>query len=413
MIKKLEAQFDAVSLVLFLALFFGAVCLTSVTEYVLFFFLPLVFLIKKIIFGSSFIRKVCFQGNPLLSFIVWQLALLPWFMALFHGDFVLVTTKLQWINHHNSWIILYSYLASNYFLFITDNFKKVLHALIVFLSAFGVDFIYSIVKWINNGFAFDRWQGSSGNPQLWAIQASMMLLLWLIVHHKIDELMRSKIYTRISLLIIVAAIFLTGSISNFIGLIFASLVWLLPWPSLSLFATLFYVIIVNLITVKFLFGYHGNVVELRNIFAGLSHKFIPRIKLWLNLLNEAPNHHLDYIWGMGVNAYNSFMAAATSGHHKNAHNLYFHNWLINGLLGLYLGSIFLFDALKQVLGNRYLLAIGLYILASSVFDCALTFIEVQMVFWLILPLLLEIISKSSGGTFCTRRSKSSGKYSSE
>lgn len=406
MIRKIETQFDAVTLVLFFVFFFGSVCLTSISWHVLFFFLPAIFLIKKIVFRTSFFRKLCFQKNPLLSIIVWQLTLLPWIMALFHGDFDLANAKLQWINHQNSWIILYSYLASNYFLFIAENTKTPLLnklparliALLVFLLAFEFDFIYAIVKYLNNGLSFERWQGSSGNPQLWAIQASIMLLIWLFVHNKVDELTKSKIYTRISLTTIILAIFLAGSISNFIGLSFASLAWLLASPILALILALLYLVVVNYITIKFLLNYHGDLDALKNLLAGFSNKILPRLRLWFKLLKEAPNHHIDYIWGMGLDAYNTFMASATAGHHKNAHNLYFHNCLTNGLAGLYLGSIFLFNSIKQILSNKYLLAIALYIISSSVFDCALTFIEVQILFWLVLPLLCDMISKSSDGT---------------
>lgn len=407
MLKQLESKFDAVSLILLLVLFFGAICLTSVVKHILFFFLPIVFLLKKFVFRASFLKEISYQRTPLISILVWQLTLIPWLMAFIHGDWNSMSlAKLQWLNHYNSWIILYSYLASNYFLLISSKNKIPLFekyplnfiVLIILFIAFEVDFIYALIKWFNNDFGLTRWQGSSGNPQLWAIQASIMFLLWLIGHKEINKLTKQKIFSRIFLLTIILAIIFSGSISNLIGLAFASLAWLLASPILALVIVLLYLLVVNFITIKFLLSYQGSIDELRNVLAGFAHKFIPRIKLWLNLLNEAPKHHLDYFWGMGVEAYNNFMAQATAGHHKNAHNLYFHNWLTNGLPGLYLGSIFLFNSIKQILNNKYLLAITLYIISSSVFDCALTFIEVQMLFWLILPLLVDMNEKSSNGT---------------
>ena len=319
-------------------------------------------------------------------------------MGLIHGDFDLSQAiQLQWINHYNSWLILYAYLASSYFLYISreikipylKGFRASLIGLIIFLLAFAVDFLYSSVKWFNHGFVIERWQGSSGNPQLWAVQASLMLIVWIIIHGDLDNLFKSKNYSRLIISLLITATILTGSISNFIGLGFASLAWLVPWAWVSLFITLAYVIVVNLWTWNFLVNYQGDILDLKNIFQGLSNKFIPRLKLWLELLKESSNLHLDYLSGIGLNAYNDFLDKATLSKHENVHSLYLHNWLINGIAGVYITFIFLTSALQKILQNKYYLAICLYVLSSSVFDCALNFLEIQIVFWLILPLIVD------------------------
>ncbi len=391
--SKLEANFDALCIVLLLALFFGALVFTSVLKHILLFALPIIFLVKKLGFKASFIREIGFRKNKLLSIIVWQLFLIPVILGLVHGDFhASESVNLQWINHYNSWLILFCYLAANYFLHISEtSWIKGIQGLTVsqlglasFALAFVVDFFYSLIKWISAGLPIERWQASAGNPQLWAVQASLILVIYLLLRKNLN-----KLFAWLLLTLICAATILTGSISNFIGLCFASLAWIVPWAWLALVLVVVYLFVVNFATWNFLVNYQGEVSELKNIFKGFSHKFLPRIKLWFDLLKDSPNLHGNWVSGIGLDAYNQFLERATEGKHENVHSLYLHNWLINGIPGLYSSFIFLLNGLKTIYSNKYYLAIALYVLSSSAFDCALNFLEVQIPFWLMLPLIIN------------------------
>ncbi len=245
-----------------------------------------------------------------------------------------------------------------------------------------IEFVYSMFKASQEGF-LHRWQGSSGNPQLWAVQASLFLLIWLLARQHLKQ----RWLLTLSLTMIIAAIILSASISNWIGLLFAALT--LPFGFWALLIFLIYFLWVHIFIWKFLCGFHGSMAELKILFQGLAHKFVPRIKLWLDLLKASPSLDLDYISGLGLEKYREFMRLATHGKHQNVHNLYLHNYLLNGIAGIYLSSFAFWHYPRSMLQNKYFLAIGIYVLSSAVFDCATMFIEVQMLFYLFLPVLLD------------------------
>lgn len=394
--QSLQYKFDVFNIVILFFLYFGSICFTSVIEHVLLYFLPVTLVLRKILFGASFLQEILWRRFPGLAFIAFGLFVIPVIMGFFHQDFNQVV-HLQWINQHNSWLIFYAYLGSSYFLYLNDKLKGnqgldlSFYALLSFLFAFVIDFFYSVLKWFLAGFEFTRWQGSSGNPQLWAVQASLMLILWFLIHKKINQSFGSKIPAYAILCLIILAIVLTESISNFVGLVFASLAYLLPSGIAALVITLVYVLAANILIWNFLINYQGDVENFKNIFHGFSNKFLPRMRLWLDLLKESPSLQIDYVLGLGLNNYNEFLARATNFKHQNAHSLYFHNFLINGIAGIYLTFIFLIKSSQKILSNKYYLAICLYALSSSVFDCALSFLEVEIVFWLALPLIISHI----------------------
>lgn len=399
--KDFEAKFDKVLFFAFLILAAMSFFMTSIFKHLLLYLVPSLFLVSKLVFRKSFIRQVFFSHNPGLSIIVWQIFLIPILVTFLQGNTdILKDHNLQWLSYDNSWVILFSYALANYFLLTSSGLKlkmdKSFYALAAFLFGFLIDFFYSLLKWFNSGFAIEnRWQGSAGNPQLWAIQLSIVLLLWLLINKDFDEYFQNKFFSRIILILTISGIILTGSISNFIGLFFASLALLIPSSTVVLLLAIAYVFAMNFFVINYLKTAQIDINSLKTSLNAVSHKFLPRIRLWLKLLKELPNHSFNSFLGMGLDRYNQFIELATNAKHQNAHSIYVHNYLINGYLGIYMHFIAIFNALKDILKNKYLLAITVFAITSSVFDCALTYLEVQIVFWLTLPLILPRIIKSS------------------
>ena len=401
MSKELETSFDKVFFFVFLGLVASSIFMTSVFKHLLFYFVPILFLIKKLVFRGSFLKEVFFTRTPKLSLIVWQVTFLPSVIALLQGNpNLLKDHNLQWLSFDNSWVILFCFALSNYFLSqgLCEKLKmdKAFYALSAFLFGFLIDFAYAVLKWINSGFAVEnRWQGSAGNPQLWAVQLSIALLIWVLVRKDLDKYFNNSFVSSFLIVLIASGIVLTGSMSNFIGLFFASLSFVIPSAIFVLVLAFAYVILTNYYVINFLTGSEPDINSLKSSLNIVAHKFLPRIRLWLKLIKDLPSQNFNPLLGMGLENYNAFIETATNAKHQNAHSIYAHNYFINGLLGIYIHLIALFNAFKDLMKNKYLLAIFVFVITSSVFDCALTYLEVQLVFWLSLPLMLSRILKSS------------------
>jgi hypothetical protein len=399
--KDFETKFDKVFFFTFLILIAMSFFMTSIFKHALLYFVPILFLLAKLVFRKSFLRQVFYSHNPVLSIMVWQIFLIPSLVTLLQANYQLFKDhNLQWLSYDNSWVILFCYALANYFLLTNTGLKlkmdKAFYALNALLFGFLIDFFYSVLKWFNSGFAVEnRWQGSSGNPQLWAIQLSIVLLVWVLINKDLDTYFSNRFLSRVIFVCIILGIVLTGSISNFVGLFFAALSFLIPSSIIVLISAIAYVFAMNFFVINYLKTANIDIISLKESLSGVAHKFLPRIRLWLKLLRELPNYSFNTFLGMGLETYNNFIESATNAKHQNAHSIYAHNYLINGFLGIYMHLIVLFNALKDILKNKYLLAISVFIMTSSVFDCALTYLEVQLVFWLTLPLVLPRIIKSS------------------
>lgn len=397
---RFATKFDQIFFFVFLVLVAMSFFATSAVKHLLLYFVPLLLLFRKVVFKDQFLQEVLFTQQKILALIVWQVSLIPVIIALANGVNVFSNQQnFQWLNYHNSWIVLFCFVLSNFFVKFSQNlnlkFKPYFYASLAFLVGCIIDFLYAVYKWSINGFAVDnRWQGSSGNPQLWAVQLSLALLVLIIVRKDLNQYFKNQKLSQALFIIITSGIILSGSLSNFIGLFFASCALCFSNSFFVLVLAFIYVISMNCFTVNYLL--HGNIdiQELKQSLNVLTNKFLPRIRLWLKLIRHLPNYDYNWFWGMGLEKYNIFMDTVTHGKHQNAHSLIMHNYWVNGVSGVYMHFIALFTSAKEILKNKYFLAIFVFAVTSSVFDCAISFLEIQLVFWLVFPLIVSKFMKS-------------------
>lgn len=394
-------KFDQIFFFVFLVLVAMSIFATSAFKHLLLYFVPLLLLFRKVVFKDQFLKELLFTQQKILALIVWQVFLIPVVVALVNGGLNVFSYEqnFQWLNYHNSWIVLFCFVLSNFFLKFSQNlklkFKPYFYASLAFLMGCIIDFLYAVFKWSINGFAVDnRWQGSSGNPQLWAVQLSLALLVLIIVRKDLDQYFKNQKFSQVLFIIITLGIIFSGSLSNFIGLFFASCALCFSNSFFILVLAFIYVIAMNCFTVNYLL--HGNIDihELKQSLNVFTNKFLPRIRLWLKLIRHLPNYDYNWFWGMGLEKYNIFMDTVTHGKHQNAHSLIIHNYWINGVFGVYMHFTALLTSAKEILKNKYFLAIFVFAITSSVFDCAISFLEIQLVFWLVFPLIVSKFMKS-------------------
>ena len=336
--------------------------------------------------GGS-LKELISQPLAIFAFLFF---LIPVFTAVIHGEYSFDDFfRSKWIDFHNSWIVLYCFLFASFFI----NQYKDSHffARLALLGAFAVDFFYSAFKFVNHGFAFDRWQGSSGNPQIWGTQIALVLLVWLISHKEMDEYFKSKLLSIFSLSTIVLAVILCGSVSNFIGLAFAALAWT-SLPVIWSFAlAIGYLVFSYWNIYSFVSSGVLDIEVLKTKLGFVAKKFLPRIKLWSRLVNA--DLSFDSFYGMGFTKYKALSEQVSLKEHSHVHSIFFHNYLISGIIGFV--SNFFFFAFKPLFTNKYLVAMALYYLTNSAFECTCLFPETQVLFWLVIPIVFEISSKSS------------------
>jgi hypothetical protein len=240
-------------------------------------------------------------------------------------------------------------------------------------------------------FADYRWNGSAGNANIWACESTIVLLIIIaafIEYRKEASLKLSpyliipsitvvflcligiaKAFSLATLLGILACLFCLGAYK-----LLRERVWLIIGLVLLLLGTglIFYILLGDLS------------FKAKQLFWGK--KFFPRIKLWRNIDDLVLDFKfLEIFFGIGFEKYTSWLASLKKLEYNHIHNVFYHYFIQYGLLG-FLSSTMLY--LKLFLANSfYLKILAVFIIAISFFDVSVFFEEVQILLFLLLPVL--------------------------
>jgi O-antigen ligase len=378
---KLETIFDQASFAILAFVLFCSICLTFIAKAVLLWIVPLVFVIKKFFFAAK-MRDLIKDKFVLINVIL--ILILPLLSSFIHGD--KLNQNSHWLNASNSWVVLWSLFAGAYFLRLQEKFpaplnSRLLIPLLIGIS-FSLDFSFAIIANYRDLFHY-RWEGSGNNPNIWSVQAAIVLLVLLIFKSK---------YTSLRFIIPLAssAIVFSGSYTGIIGLLVALVFWMLRVNRWFFVLFCFLIVLINL---ALLFATAKFDLNLPVFLLDWSSKLIPRFKIWSNVLDFF--NSLDFnIWlGTGYENYIYWADTLLKKHHDHIHNAYFHYFALYGIPGLCLNFAWIFKLGFEYAGQKAakykLLATAMvYILSVCCADCSFFFYENQILFWLLLPLLL-------------------------
>ena len=386
-------------LCLALSLFF-AIFLSSVAVH---------FTVISFIIGSALISLFCSQElksrlshkiykshNTQTSYFMFLIfgSVLLW--GSFQGDFFFIKHhNLHWLNVQNAYQIPVYYTASKaFFIFLEEAGIKIKESLVYFLilitSSYLIDWSYSFFKSFELGNY--RWDGSSGNPNIWAIQSSLILFLVLNYFYR-NGLNKSRLSFYLFAVAILSSIGILKafSLASFLGLaaaIAALIIFkLFKKPGQILVSSL--IILISLAMIYFIYEADMSYFETTKFF--LAKKFIPRIKLWSHFDELIANFtSLDYIFGIGQIKYRAWLDSLNRSDFYHAHNMFYHFFFQFGLLGFFTCSVFYY---RMLFNSCFVL--GVYLLVASIFDVSLFFDENQILLFILIPALELIESRSN------------------
>jgi hypothetical protein len=329
------------------------------------------------------------------TFYILLIFFTPLIWGAFQGDYFYSEHKnAHWINASTVFIVPLFYFASQLFLSFLEllGVKRVLQLSIfaaLFSLSFSIDWFYSLYKSLI--FADYRWNGSAGNANIWACESTIVLLLItaaFIEYRKEESLKLSpyliipsitviflcligiaKAFSLATLLGILACLFCLGAYK-----LLRDRVWLIIGVILLLLGIglIFYI----------LFGDLS--FKAKQLFWGK--KFFPRIKLWRNIDDLVLDFKFSEIFfGIGFERYTSWLASFKKPEYNHIHNVFYHYFIQYGLIG-FLSSTLLY--LKLFFANSfYLKILAVFLIAISFFDVSVFFEEIQILFFLLLPVL--------------------------
>ncbi len=429
-LKKDAKFFDIFSvIVLMLGLFFS-IFLTKIDIYFISYALPLILLLKTLVYKADFLELLGLSpGKGLFGFLkkdnkvtndaillvhVIFFAIIPIFADYFNKA-LLVERGSHWLNAHNSyWIILF-YVSALYIVNVGKTiFKKVdylkIATVTLLFSSFLIDFCYGAFKAVNHLNKFTRWEGSANNPNTWAVQASLILILMIAADHLFFDTSSSKgakaennhikkIIFYMLIFVPFMGIYFSASLGNTLGMFSALLAIIVP----SSIYYLFFVYIIGIFTFN-LYILFGDVMIVKSL-GIFGKKLIPRLKLWQYIPDYVSYESFNWLLGSGVEKYREWTTAIDPRGSDHIHNSYYHNLLLYGLPGLYFAYSYLFllkeDLLKVFFNkkvkakviadfvddNKFYFAIIFFVLTVSCFDCSFFFYENQILFWSMIPVL--------------------------
>jgi hypothetical protein len=399
--NNFERVLDLLLIFFLLISFETIVSFTIVSEYLHGIILVL-YISYKSFFQKKFFLKELFWRYQWLTIMSILAFLLPLVISGYNHE--VITKDLPWLNSSNSWRILLSYFPTLIFFKILDdidfskddliskifkyiNNKKVELVSIIFLSSIIPETIYSFVRFFrNNG---ERFQGSSSNPQLYAIELALLILVLIMSWRSLKIYLKTDLPLKLILILIILNSLASGSISNFIGLIFVSFIWILNSGTIALAIAFTVNLLVNSLGLYWLINLDRiDMLDLKEDLGIFASKIIPRLNLWLKSIPLFDLKNFNYLRGIGYSAYYEVIFNKTGIGQVHIHNLFFHNLLTGGFLGIYSVLMWFIHHLKLLCSNKYLCSIAIYLLISGLFECGSIYDEVQTVFWRIFPFII-------------------------
>ena len=301
---------------------------------------------------------------------------------------------MHWLNSQIVFEIPLFYFMSKLFIIIVKelgmNSYTLLRLITCLISvSYTIDWFYSLYK------AWDlphyRWNGSSGNPNIWAVQSSLTLILILYSYFKSYKkpnfFSRKNIsplyyaFTGMGILISLIGLTKAFSLANFLALIASASALILYFLFKNKSKLFIQIIAISLSIAMIVFIKSTYQIDVESIELPLAKKFIPRIKLWSNFSDLVDSFTvIETLFGLGHLKYKSWLDSLGRHDFYHAHNFFYHFFLQFGILG-FLSSTWLY---LRMLFSKHLIfyLLGVYILIVSLFDISLFFDEVQMLFFI-------------------------------
>jgi hypothetical protein len=376
-----------------------SIFLTCIDIYYTVIALPCIALLALIGFSKPVKTRLLFILKESLvnkfTFYVLLIFFTPLIWGAFQGDYFYSEHKnAHWINASTVFIVPLFYFASQALLSFLEllGVKRVWQLSIfaaLFSLSFSIDWFYSLYKSLI--FTDYRWNGSAGNANIWACESTIVLLLIIaaFMEYRKEKSLKlspyliipsitviflcligiAKAFSLATLLGILACLFCLGAYK-----LLRDRVWLIIGVVLLLLGIglIFYI----------LFGDLS--FKAKQLFWGK--KFFPRIKLWRNIDDLVLDFKfLEIFFGIGFERYTSWLASLKKLEYNHIHNVFYHYFIQYGLLG-FLSSTLLY--LKLFFANSfYLKILAVFLIAISFFDVSVFFEEVQILFFLLLPVL--------------------------
>lgn len=418
--KKIEKICDISFILLGVFVFATIVLFPSVGRKIVYYALPSFLMLKFLVFKNpykevrSLIVLPSVKAYSLLLLNVSLFSFLPMIMDNVYGDLD-CNLKVYWPTASNGVYYVILFLFSICFInilrrtfredFVVKIFGKELlyfsNSIVVapfaLVTSFIIEFFYYLIKGFSdsNLDVFVRWEGGSSNANIWAVQGSIALLT-LVAYYSIFKsgflrFLTLKIdlkwFIYFYLLVIFASTILAGSVTNILGIFIASvpIVW-----GISASYVLFIALFALLLSVFLIFFLDGKLVKAGeldfpfNIVA--AKKFLPRMRLWSHLMDKLNSGDFNLWTGLGFCEYIEWTKSLIKRGVDHLHNIYYHNFFLYGLPGLYAAFAYLANIWKH---NKYSCAVVIYILVASCTDASLINSGPQLQFWLTLPIILE------------------------
>lgn len=342
--------------------------------------------------------KESFTGR--LSPYVLMIFFTPFIWGLFQSDYFYTKHEnAHWVNASTIFIVPLFYFTA----LAAINCLKLLNIskhfqLFIFTALFGlsfsVDWFYSLYKSLI--LEDYRWNGSAGNANIWACESALVLLLSVVafMEFKKNETRLKAIY--IIPLIIFSSLALIGivkafSLATLLGLS-ACLMSLLAYKIFKEKAWNIAAIILLLTgsTLIFYILFGDLNFKAKELF--LAKKFFPRIKLWRNIDEIVLDFSfMEYLFGIGFHKYTEWLLTLKKSEFNHTHNFFFHYFIQYGIIGFISSTLLYFRIFLEK--NLYLKLTSIFLIVISFFDVSLFFEEVQILFFLALPILQDPIPK--------------------
>ena len=315
--------------------------------------------------------------------------------AIFDNSFLLIDKyNLYWLNIENAYqIMLVYFLAKAFFSlsrYLSFKLESSLRYFFFLISlSYVIDWFYSLAK--SFYLEYYRWDGSSGNPNIWAIQSSLIFIS-LIYYFSKSKFTWSffNIFFLLATALSLVGVLKAFSLASFIGLGLALLSFLLfklfKEKGLNVYRIalcLFFCFVLSLI-------YFAEPQWTQDSNFYLLKKFLPRLKLWNHFDDLISNFSLiNFVFGLGTVEYKSWLESLARDDFNHTHNMFYHLFFQFGFLGLVSNSIFYF----KVFFSRYLYALGIYFLVVALFDVSLLVGESLNLFFCLIPALTLVHSQ--------------------
>ena len=335
-------------------------------------------------------ESFCSKLSPYILMIFFT----PFIWGLFQHDYFYTRHEnAHWVNASTIFIVPLFYFtaltAMNCFRLL--NLSKQLQ-LFIFSSLFGlsfsIDWFYSLYKSLI--LEDYRWNGSAGNANIWACESALVLLLSVAAFLELKKNKTQLKAAYIIPLICFSSLALIGiikafSLATLLGLsaciltiiahkIFKERAW-------NIAAIILLCIGLGLI-LYILFGDLN--FKAKELF--WAKKFFPRIKLWRNIDEVVLDFSfLECLFGIGFHKYTDWLSTLKKAEFNHSHNFFFHYFIQYGLIGFISSTLLYFRIFLQ--RNFYLKIASIFLIIISFFDVSLFFEEVQILFFLALPIL--------------------------